>query len=35
MVKNVLSVLDLTKDEFNEVISLAAELKRKRAAGVI
>ena len=35
MVKNVLSILDLTKDEFDEVISLAAELKKKRAAGVL
>ncbi|MBP5474996.1 MAG: ornithine carbamoyltransferase [Methanomicrobium sp.] len=35
MVKNVLSILDLTKEEFDEVISLAAELKRKRAAGVL
>ena len=35
MVKNVLSILDLTKDEFDGVISLAAELKKKRAAGVL
>lgn len=33
MKKDILSILDLTKQEFEEVISLAADLKRKRAEG--
>ena len=33
MKKDIISILDLSKKEFEEVVSLAADLKRKRADG--
>lgn len=35
MKKDIISILDLSKKEFEEVVSLAADLKRKRADGDI
>lgn len=35
MKKDIVSVLDLTKEEFSEVLSLAADLKRKRKEGIL